>query len=95
MAATFVDSSGGVHTQRSSFAASFYTFEPGERVTIFSDPHAPQHSKIDSFQTVWLVPLIFTGFGLLFGGFAYFWLFAATRGIKLEKSKDGVGAYPT
>jgi len=70
----FPDASGVVHTQRASFGSSSYTFEPGEKVTVLYDVSAPKRSEIDSFQTVWLGPLIFTGFGLVFGGFAGFWL---------------------
>ncbi|MDD5708108.1 MAG: hypothetical protein PHR35_19495, partial [Kiritimatiellae bacterium] len=48
----------------------------------------PKHSKIDSVQTVWLGPLLITGFGLLFGGFACFWLFLVTRGIRLQQTQE-------
>jgi hypothetical protein len=92
---TFTDNAGMVHTQRTSFGSSSYSFEVGEKVTVLYDPVTPKNSKIDSFQTVWLGPLVITGFGLLFGGFACFWLFMATRGIRLEqlrKSEQGAGA---
>ena len=82
---TFVDSAGIVHTQRSSFGSSRYSFEVGELVTIRYDSTTPKHSKMESFQTVWLGPIIVTGFGLLFGGFACFWLFMWTRAARLPK----------
>lgn len=85
---TFADASGIIHTQRTSSGSSSYTFEPGEKVTVLYDITAPKNSKIDSFQTVWLGPLLITGFGLLFGGFACFWLFLATRATRLEKEKN-------
>lgn len=82
---TFTDSAGIVHTQRSSFGSSDYSFEAGEHVTILYDSTAPKHSQIESFQSVWLGPLFITGFGLLFGGFACFWLFLWTRAARLLK----------
>jgi hypothetical protein len=86
---TFTDGAGIIHTQRASFGSSTYSFESGERVTVLYDPAVPKHSKIDSFQTVWLGPLLITGFGLLFGGFACFWLFLAARGIRLQQTPEG------
>lgn len=85
---TFTDASGIVHTQRTSTGSSSYTFEPGEKVGVLYDSAAPKHSAIDSFHTVWLAPLFITGFGLIFGGFASFWLFLATRAMRLEKEKN-------
>jgi Protein of unknown function (DUF3592) len=82
---TFADSAGIVHTQRSSFGSSDYSFEAGERVTVLYDSTTPKRSKIESFQTVWLGPVFVTGFGLLFGGFACFWLFMWTRAARLQK----------
>ncbi len=82
---TFTDSGGIVHTQRSSFGSSDYSFEAGERVTVLYDTTTPKHSKIESFKTVWLGPVFVTGFGLLFGGFACFWLFMWTRVARLQK----------
>jgi hypothetical protein len=82
---TFTDSAGIIHTQRSSFGSSDYSFEAGERVTVLYDSTTPKHSKIESFQTVWFGPVFITGFGLLFGGFACFWLFMWTRAARLQK----------
>jgi len=77
---TFSDSSGIVHTQRSSGGVSV-----GGRVTVLYDSAAPQHSEIESFQTLWFGPIFFTGFGLIFGGFACLWLFMWTRAAHLQK----------
>jgi hypothetical protein len=79
----FNDSAGIAHTQRSSSGSSNYSFEAGETVTVLYDPTTPKKSEIDSFQTLWRSPLAFTGFGLLFGGFACFWLFMWTRQSRL------------
>lgn len=80
---SFRDASGITHTQRTSTGSGYYSFERGENVTVLYDPSAPKNSKIDSFMTLWLGPLAITGFGLLYGGFSCFWLFWATRGIRL------------
>lgn len=87
---TFADASGVIHTQRTASGSSGYTFEPGEKVTVLYDSSTPKHSEIDSFDTVWSGPLIITGFGLLFGGFASFWLLLATRARRLETGKYAV-----
>ena len=76
----FTDSVGIVHTQRSSGGLSV-----GGRVTVLYDLAAPKHSEIESFQTLWFGPVFFTGFGLIFGGFACLWLFMWTRAARLQK----------
>jgi hypothetical protein len=76
---TFTDSAGVPHTQRSSVSSSSPDFAVGEHVTVLYDPSAPKNSKIKSFQTVWLGPVIATGFGLFSAGFASLWLFLWTR----------------
>ncbi len=76
---TFTDFGGVAHTQRSSIGSSHSSVEAGERVTVLYDSAAPKQSQIQTFQTVWLGPLFVTGFGLLFGGFACFWLFVWSR----------------
>jgi len=85
---TFADASGIIHTQHSSFASSSYTFEPGEKVIILYDSAAPTSSEIDTFGQVWLGPLLVTGFGMAFGGFACFWLYVVIRGTRTEKEND-------
>ncbi len=76
---TFTDSGGISHTQRSSSGSSEFSFEIGERVTVLYDPDTPRHSKIESFETVWLGPVVVTSFGLLVGGFACFWLYGPVQ----------------
>jgi hypothetical protein len=85
---TFTDSSGIIHTQHSSIGSSSYTFEPGEKVTVLYDSAAPNNSEIDTFGQVWLGPLLVTGFGMAFGGFAYFWLYVVIRGTRAENTND-------
>ena len=85
---TFTDGAGLVHTQRTPFGSSSFTFEPGEKVTVLYDPSAPKNSKIDSFETVWLGPLLVTGIGLLSGGFACFWLALARRWFRQQQLRE-------
>jgi len=84
----FTDPSGVTHTQKTPTGSSSYSFEPGEKVTVLYNPKAPKISNIDSFGEIWLTPILVTGFGLLFGGFACFWLFLANRAIQIEKNKN-------
>jgi len=76
---TFADNSGIIYTQRTFVGSSSYNFEPGDKVTVFYEASDPTRSEIDSFQTIWLGPLITTGFGLLFFGIPYYTIFLATR----------------
>ena len=85
---TFTDASGIVHTQHSSMSSSSYTFEPGEKVTVLYDIASPKNSEIDSFGQIWIMPLLMSGFGVVFGGFACFWLYAVIRGTRTEKEND-------
>ena len=79
---TFTDASGVVHTQRSSHGSATYFVQPGERVTVLYDAARPMIAKIDLFETVWLGPVVVTGFGLFVGGFASLWLFGWTRAMR-------------
>ncbi len=86
---TFTDGAGTAQTQRSSYGSSTYKLQSGDAVTVLYDPSDPEHARIDSFQTLWLGPLAITGFGLLFGGFACFWLSFATRAVKQMQDRGG------
>jgi len=83
---TFADAGGIIHTQRSSFGSSDFSFEVGQHVAVLYDPVTPKHSKIESFQTVWFGPLMITVMGILGGAFACFWLFLWIRGTRLKNS---------
>src|ERR1043166_6393646 len=63
----FTDSAGLSHTGRTAVSSSYFSYQPGDRITVLYDPASPEKANIDSFQTVWLGPLVFTGGGLLFG----------------------------
>ena len=85
----FIDASGLVHTRRTSFGSSICTFELGEKIAVLYDPSKPTNCNIDSFQSVWLEPLLLSGFGLLFGGFACFWLLIVARSTRRENDRRG------
>jgi hypothetical protein len=87
---TFSDGSGIIHTQRTFVGSSTYTFSVGDKVTVLYYVSEPERSEIDSFQTIWLGPLIATGFGLLFFGIPYCTIFLATRKPKPPKDTNGV-----
>jgi hypothetical protein len=67
----FRDASGIIHTHRTFFSCSFYNYAPGSQVIVLYDVSEPTRAEIDSFLTIWFGPLLATGFGLLFTGFAY------------------------
>ncbi len=62
----FQDQHGKTHTVLSEFASDPPAFKVGERVQVLYDPENPARARIKSFATLWLLPLGFTLFGLLF-----------------------------
>ena len=77
----FTDAAGIEHRCRSPYGSSTFFFAPGEQVTVLYDAAVPTHAKIDSFQSIWLFPLVFMGAGVLFVTNHYRWI----RKMKLEK----------
>jgi hypothetical protein len=51
----------------------------GQRVAVLYDPRAPEAASIDSFEQLWLIPLLFSSMALPVGGFV-FWLWI--RGLR-------------
>jgi hypothetical protein len=88
---TFSDDSGIIHTQRTFAGSSSHTFQVGDKVTVLYYVSEPTRSEIDSFQTIWLGPLIAIGFGLLFAGFhIFFQYFFVTRKSKPVEDVNAV-----
>jgi hypothetical protein len=85
---TFLDGSGIIHTQRTFIGSSSYTFQVGDKVTVLYYVSEPTRSEIDSFQTIWIGPLIATGFGSLFAGIPFCTMFLATRKPKPVKDAN-------
>lgn len=64
----FRDDNGETHRFTSNMGSNPAAFDRNEKVTVIYDPWAPQDAIIDSFSTRYLLPAIFGGFGLIFGG---------------------------
>jgi hypothetical protein len=65
----YSDATGVVYTQHSACCSSFYPFTVGSTVSVLYEATKPAHSELDSFQAIWLMPLLITVFGLLFSWF--------------------------
>ena len=66
---TFTDAAGAPHTKDTWFLLSTEscpTFAEGDRVKVLYDPSSPDVAEIDSFPTLWVSPLFFSGLGVLF-----------------------------
>ncbi|QNS08012.1 DUF3592 domain-containing protein [Streptomyces xanthii] len=66
----FTTREGRATTFRSSMGSNPPAYDLGERVDVLYRADSPQDAKIDGFVSLWLLPLIFTGVGLLIGGIA-------------------------
>lgn len=71
----FRDQAGQEHTRRAALGTGNYAFTVGEPVGIIYSPAAPEDAQIKRFDTLWLLPLAITAFGLLFSSFAALCLF--------------------
>lgn len=85
----FTDVGGIVHTQRASFGSSFLAMEPGDRVSVLFEASKPERARINSFQSLWFGPLALIGFGLVFSGFAYLWLFLLRSIARVQQAGRG------
>jgi hypothetical protein len=71
---TFTDGSGLAHTVRTKSAQNPPTHQVGAVVEVLFPPACPEDARIRSFQTLWVAPAIFFGFGVAFtgvGGYAF------------------------
>lgn len=64
----FRDDNGATRRFTSNMGSNPPAFDRNEKVTVIYDPWAPEDAIIDSFSTRYLLPAIFGGFGLIFGG---------------------------
>jgi hypothetical protein len=53
----FTDNNGKLHTIVPSVAANPPSHEIGEKVEVLYDPNEPQNARINSFLSLWFVPL--------------------------------------
>ncbi|MYW65113.1 DUF3592 domain-containing protein [Streptomyces sp. SID8379] len=64
----FTPAGGGLTTFRSSTGTNPPAYERGERVEVLYRADDPGDAQINGFASMWLLPLIFTGIGLLISG---------------------------
>ena len=84
----FTNSSGILVTQQSGYGSSSFTFKPGDEIAIRYDSTAPVRVEVDSFQSVWMFPVIVTGLGIFFIVGHYRWMARQ----KLKTSGGATGA---
>ncbi|QTD96091.1 DUF3592 domain-containing protein [Streptomyces cyanogenus] len=64
----FTAADGTRRTFRSSTGSNPPGYERGERVEVLYRADSPEDARINGFASLWLLPLIFGGIGLLFAG---------------------------
>ncbi|MEU0842192.1 DUF3592 domain-containing protein [Streptomyces sp. NPDC005962] len=64
----FASAGGTPRTFRSSTGANPPSYEEGERVEVLYRADSPQDARIDGFASLWLMPLVFGGIGLVIAG---------------------------
>ncbi|MEU1461225.1 DUF3592 domain-containing protein [Streptomyces sp. NPDC005727] len=64
----FTSADGERRTFRSSFGSNPPSYEKGEHVEVLYDADSPDDARIKGFASLWLLPLIFGGIGLVIAG---------------------------
>jgi hypothetical protein len=64
----FTSADGTPRTFRSSTGSNPPSYEKGERVEVLYRADSPEDARINGFASLWLLPLIFGGIGLVIGG---------------------------
>jgi hypothetical protein len=64
----FTAADGMPRTFRSSTGSNPPSYEQGERVEVLYRADSPEDARINGFASLWLLPLIFGGIGLVIGG---------------------------
>ncbi|MEB3966848.1 DUF3592 domain-containing protein [Streptomyces kunmingensis] len=64
----FTSADGETRTFRSSGGSNPPSYERGEQVDVLYRADSPEDARIDGFLSMWLLPLIFSGIGLLIAG---------------------------
>ena len=65
---TFTNAAGRTYTVRSGWASSRPSHRIGEAVTVLYPPEKPEAARIQSFQTLWLLPTVLGCSGLAAAG---------------------------
>nr|WP_202121566.1 DUF3592 domain-containing protein [Streptomyces sp. BA2] len=64
----FTSADGAPRTFRSSMGSNPPSYERGERVEVLYRADSPEDARINGFVSLWLLPLIFGGIGLVILG---------------------------
>ncbi|MFF0156160.1 DUF3592 domain-containing protein [Streptomyces sp. NPDC005263] len=64
----FTPADGTRQTFRNSTGSNPPSYEEGERVEVLYRADSPGDARINGFASLWLLPLIFSGIGVLFAG---------------------------
>ncbi|MBO1331711.1 DUF3592 domain-containing protein [Streptomyces sp. VRA16 Mangrove soil] len=64
----FTPAGGGLTTFHSSTGSNPPAYDVGEEVEVLYRADDPHDAQINGFVSLWLLPLIFTGIGLVIGG---------------------------
>jgi hypothetical protein len=62
----FKDSRGVEHTIKSLSGSYPAAYQVGDKVGVIYQPDKPDNAEIDQFFDVWIWPIAFAGFGVLF-----------------------------
>ncbi|MFE2989612.1 DUF3592 domain-containing protein [Streptomyces sp. NPDC059262] len=90
----FTPAGGSPTTFRSSMGSNPPAYDEGERVDVLYRADDPQDAKIDGFVSLWLIPLIFCGIGVLIAGVGTAIAVVTRRRSRLTRSGSGT-AVPT
>jgi hypothetical protein len=64
----FTPTDGAPRTFRSTTGSNPPSYEEGDRVEVLYRADSPDDAEINGFASLWLLPLVFGGIGLLFAG---------------------------
>ncbi len=64
----FTPAHGMRRTFRDSTGSKPPAYETGERVEVLYHAHSPEDARINGFASLWLMPLVFGGIGLVIAG---------------------------
>ncbi|MFH8789208.1 DUF3592 domain-containing protein [Streptomyces roseoverticillatus] len=75
----FTSADGTLRKFRDSAGSNPPSYEVGEQVEVLYRPGSPEDARIKGFLSLWLMPLIFGGIGLVFTGIGTGFALAARR----------------
>jgi hypothetical protein len=75
----FITRSGQSVRFTSSSGSTDQPYADGERVSVLYDPDHPEHARLGSFSTVWLIPTVLDAIGIFLTSLAIFLWFVLRR----------------